>query len=323
VRVASAVRTGPDSGWVLTADHLDRTVDGGATWTTAPVPTQGTDSFRPGELFVIGETAWLATVSPGGDVAVTRVEASGAVKTSALPARYPGPGTTVWIGFADTSHGWTAVADQPGNGGSTLYATSDGGQSWRLVGHAPVDGPLHPVDDSTLFALGSRLWRSDDAGVSWHGDNPPATPAPDLPVRYAGLSLFGKEGILQVDVATGMMGYAVFDVTADGGRTWSSRSAPQLAGFNNTGPPLILAVSDPDHWHLSLVQRLWTTSDAGRSWKEVSNGPPAGNVVDLSFPNVDDGWAVVATDIAGGGTRVALSSDDGGAHWSPLPVPSQ
>ncbi len=68
---------------------------------------------------------------------------------------------SAWVGFADGLHGWAAVAAPPyaGGTGSSLFATFDGGSSWRSLGPSPVDGPLHPVDTTTAFALGSRLRR--------------------------------------------------------------------------------------------------------------------------------------------------------------------
>jgi photosystem II stability/assembly factor-like uncharacterized protein len=171
----------------------------------------------PGRLFVWTNTAWVVTVLEGdGEVMVTRVEERGGSAQIAMPGRHP-DALSAWVAFADPGHGWVAVGGR--SPGSSLYTTDDGGQSWRAVGATPVDVPLHPVDTRTLFALGSRLWRSDDGGVTWLGEEPPSPAGADLPARYVALSFFGIRSVLQVNVPTGMMGYAVLDVTADGGRT--------------------------------------------------------------------------------------------------------
>jgi photosystem II stability/assembly factor-like uncharacterized protein len=114
-----------------------------------------------------------------------------------------------------------------------------------------------------------------------------------------------------------MMGYAVFDVTDDGGRTWASRRAPDDALFAGTGAPLTLAVTDPDRWHIAVGQRIWATTDTGRSWQEVPTDVPAGMFHAYSASTFDQAWAVVST--VGG--NLPLTTDDGGRHWATLPLP--
>jgi photosystem II stability/assembly factor-like uncharacterized protein len=318
--LVTAYRTGPDSGWLLTSDHLYRTRDGGTTWTGAAVPPLPGGVFPSGRLFVWADTAWIVTVSEGDGVAVvTRVEEREGSAQIGLPGRHPGA-TSAWVAFADPRHGWVAIGGP--TPGSTLYATDDGGRSWRAVGATPVDGPLHPVDSMTLFALGSRLWRSDDGGVAWRGEQPPNPAASELPARYAALSLFGTRGVLQVNVPTGMMGFAVFDVSADGGRTWTSRRAPDGAAFNNTGPPLMLSATGPDNWHISQGQRLWETTDSGRSWQEIATDLPAVNVVDLSFVSIDQAWLVATQRFGDEEVRSLYATADGGRHWAEMKAPN-
>lgn len=226
------------------------------------------------------------------------------------PARTAAGVTSAWVAFADPQHGWVAVAGR--TPGSTLYATDDGEQSWRAVGATPVDGPLHPVDTRTLFALGSRLWRSDDGGLTWRGEQPHSPATPDLPARYAALALFGIRGVLQVNVPTGMMGFTVFDVTADGGRTWTSRRAPDGAAFNNTGPPLMLSATGPDDWHISQGRRLWETTDAGGTWQEITTDLPAVNIVDLSFATAEHAWTVATQRVGDEEVRSLYATEDAG-----------
>jgi photosystem II stability/assembly factor-like uncharacterized protein len=318
----TAVPTGPTSGWVLTTDHLHRTEDGGATWTTTSVPRLRPGEFAAGRLFVDGATARLLTISDDGEAVVTTVEAAG--PRSASVGRHPGA-TTAWVAFADSLHGWVAVGEPtraPAKS-STVYSTTDGGLSWRSLGLKPIDGPLHPIDATSGYALGSRLWRTDDAGTTWHGEQPPPPAAPDLPPRFTALSLFGRAGVLEVKVPTGMMGYAVFDVTQDGGRSWESRKGPSEAAFSNTGPPLTLAVTDVDRWHISVGRRVWGTTDAGRHWQEQANDlPTRGIIVDLSFTSYDQAWAVIADPGGPQWLGSVLASDDGGSHWVPLKVPT-
>src|SRR5262249_50194080 len=48
-----------------------------------------------------------------------------------------------------------------------------GGGRWRAVGPAPVAGPIHPLDATSVIALGASVWRSDDAGTTWRAVDVP------------------------------------------------------------------------------------------------------------------------------------------------------
>jgi len=319
------VRTGERTGWVLEPSSLHRTVDGGSSWKSTPIPGVDGRRFGQGQLFVDGPTAWVVTRSDAdGVVSVTRVSEGTGASTASLPGTHPGV-SSASVAFVDADHGWAAVGVDRGSQevGSDLYATTDGGQTWRELGPAPFDGPLHPVDRNLGFALGSTFWRTEDGGASWREENPPH-PDTGLPTSFARLSLFGSRGVLQVNVPTGMMGYALFDVTEDGGTTWEARRAPREAGFNNTGPPLTFSVTDPDRWHVMQGRRLWATTDGGRSWEEIQTDLTEGSVRELSFASFDRAWAVLATGSCAfvpcepGNERIVLATDDGGRHWRHL-----
>ena len=267
----AAVRTGDRTGWVLEPGGLRRTtVDGGSTWEVTPVPGADGRRFGEGQLFVDGPDAWVVTGAPSaGSVTVTRVHEGTRVSTVALPGSHP-TANSASVAFIDADHGWAAVGADQGSrqGGSDLYATNDGGQTWRELGRAPFDGPLHPVDANLGFALGSSLWRSDDGGKSWRIEN---TPHPDsgLPSWFPRLSLFGSRG--RAPDQHRHRNDGLRRVRRHEGRRsdLGGAPAPVDAGFNNTGPPLTFSVTDPDHWHVAQGGRLWATSDGGRSWDQI------------------------------------------------------
>src|SRR5262249_50194079 len=64
------------------------TGDGGATWTTTPIPglTQRAGAATDvGQLYVAGSTAWVASVTAAGVATVTRVDAGGRSSPGTIP----------------------------------------------------------------------------------------------------------------------------------------------------------------------------------------------------------------------------------------------
>jgi hypothetical protein len=133
--IATAVRTGSTSGWVLTTDHLYRAVDGGSSWTSTPVPSGTGGVFDAGQFFVGGTAAWVARVSPDGQATVTRVDGDGTSISATLPEREPGS-FSVWDGFADDLHGWAVVEEGAAGSPSRVMASDDGGRHWTPL-HLP------------------------------------------------------------------------------------------------------------------------------------------------------------------------------------------
>jgi photosystem II stability/assembly factor-like uncharacterized protein len=46
-----------------------------------------------------------------------------------------------------------------------LFTTKDGGQSWERFDYP--GGQMHFVDQSTAFALGREIYKSEDGGFTW------------------------------------------------------------------------------------------------------------------------------------------------------------
>jgi hypothetical protein len=89
-----------------------------------------------------------------------------------------------------------------------------------------------------------------------------------------------------------------FLVSADGGRSWRARDAPTSL------VSLAIDPSDPRHVVASGPRRLFTSSDAGATWRETMGSPGQ-----LAWPSSD------ALYVAGKDGRV-LRSKDAGRSWA-------
>ena len=170
-----------------------------------------------------------------------------------------------------------------GTGGG-LFKSTDGGSTWRpLTNGLPknltqINVAIAASEPSRLYAAvattdrgeygsaaGLGLYRSDDAGESWHV----ATTDPRPAMRIGG----GDLSIPRVDPKNPEVVYSVGIVTVrsmDGGKTWMSiRGAPggddyQNLWINPIDPKIILLVSD---------QGAIVTVNGGDTWSSWFNQP--------------------------------------------------
>lgn len=231
--------------------------------------------------------------------------------------------------FADPQNGWLY--------GSRLYATHDGGRTWRRVS-------LYG-SQTTLSVVGSSVWRIDSACRSstsrcqlslwtsvagrstWHlRSHPPVEPAIGWSIARA-----------NADVAwvTGRAGpransmRLTFIVTTDGGRTWRRLPMP----CNDTGFGALYADIVPytptNLWLFcasepgagSQAKAVFRSSDGGHTWQIVARssifGDTRGDVGTMTGVGYLNDAAVTSSRDA----WVALSRDtlvrtvDGGRTW--------
>jgi hypothetical protein len=181
------------------------------------------------------------------------------------------------LDFVDGMHGWF-FDTQDGTEGSPIFIfrTVDGGMHWAQVETTPAHG---------------------------------AAPAGALPVSCV------KYGMAFADPTTGWVaggcvdGGPFFDVSHDGGATWSPQALDCGAGCTINAPQftssldgeLVAAISTP---------MLFATTDGGRTWTQRAE-PPATFV---HFINADDGFALGLTGNTNP-TAVVWATRDGGRSW--------
>lgn len=106
--------------------------------------------------------------------------------------------------------------------------------------------------------------------------------------------------------------------TTDGGATWQGGRVP---GADTLQFRDVYAVDANTAWLLSIgngpASRIYHTGDGGRTWAlQFTNPEPKGFYDCLDFWDPRRGLA--ASDAVDGRT-VAITTDDGGAHWAPIP----
>ena len=207
---------------------------------------------------------------------------------------------------------------------SRLYATVDGGTTWKQVAFVPVDGPLAFSSGRRGWALGAdgqALYGTHDGGRDWQRIELPT------PQRYVGeRATFGAPrtfsgGLVVVPVrfrdGHTRAQHVVVYVTRDGGATWAARLAPGAANVigETWAFPKALSFSAPTatDWLLFAGPRLFVTHDAGRTWSVVQPQPAPRrtlDVYDLDFVSPSIGWAIFRTTL--------VETRDGGRKWRPL-----
>jgi photosystem II stability/assembly factor-like uncharacterized protein len=297
--------------------------------------------------------AWLPVLRSYGhldqssELYVYRTADSG--KKWSLRGRFPGEGLgslfflSRSVGFIETD-GAAAMGEDP----AQIYTTHDGGKHWREVSAGPpLAGPgaqggspsaigNYCDENGVTFAsprvgfatqycyLGAALQRSGDGGHKWGyiGIGPGNGGGATYPPVFSS----PETGSMVVDVDPVLL----FATTTDGGRHWDLRHLPhgvaRLVPADDLCLPGCLDVVSARTWVVGAGHELYTTTDAGRSWR-ASSSPLALTYVQppsfltnlqLDFLNAKVGWAYEG-DIEGiwdAHTVVLWRTDDGGRHWS-------
>ncbi len=284
-------------------EGIDRSTDGGRTWTF---------STLPGCLQLCGPTALSFVDADHGFAAVSADDGNPNGRPALLFATGDGGAT------------WQAVATPPDLGGVEMggpapdpkLVFTNAQDGWA------VSGPLEGADATTANP-GGVLYRTTDGGHAW-------SVVRGLP--SGGLSLptfFGsQDGVVLHDPAPPSKVTPVVDVTRDGGVTWSRVALPAAAlGFSKGGGLLAQRFSavSPTHWFVADGTKLYVTSDAGRHWTVVVPRPGFAVSSDV-FTSSRDGLAVgQAVRCTVAATRshpfppscypMAVMTTDGGRHW--------
>jgi len=168
--------------------------------------------------------------------------------------------------------------------GSRLYVSRDVGSTWQVLASGPPSayiGALASISSSTLlagFSLSSGVYRSDDAGRSWASSNAGlnavplialAATAADASRVYAGA---GDGRIFRTD---------------DGGVHWKETSpVPGSLGINDIAadphdPATAYAIAIGPGFFPKPYNTvgLFTTNDAGLTWRGAFGGANGGGVI--------------------------------------------
>jgi photosystem II stability/assembly factor-like uncharacterized protein len=281
--------TSSTEGWVCDSP-VRHTADGGQTWQETAyrglvrAPTPRACAAAPGgDLWLlIGSTsATLLPIQGGSDLAVT----------IGFP-RLPAAAVVTQIAFADDVNGWVLArtpGDGPGHG--FLYRTTEGGVRFALVSSdAPVNG-VQFADSNNGWGIGDgQLEHTTDGGATWK----PVTVPPESRPLLEGVFVDGSRVVTWGGTAVAARGAGddyspFFDISTDGGRTWSLRRGPESVVWSGSSRSGFFVPVDAQHWRLAFDSRLWITDDGGNSWEE--RPPLPFEPASLAFPTPDSGWA--------------------------------
>ena len=175
-------------------------------------------------------------------------------------------------------HGW--ISSSQGN----VAHTQDAGQTWQLsTQNISKIEALHFIDEQTGWAVGHKIWRSQDAGMTWAEQNLP--------------SEINDAGVADIHFVDHQQGMALLTstqllITEDGGNNWFVRE-------QNTTPNAPLSTSA---LYMQDAQTVWVANWAGRTGLEFSADAglnwqlqatdPVYYLVDVGFDTPEHGWAV-------------------------------
>ncbi|MGH2692162.1 MAG: WD40/YVTN/BNR-like repeat-containing protein [Actinomycetota bacterium] len=236
----------PTRGFVVSGGSgLYRSRDGGDTWTYAGLGGSGSigriavDPDEPGRVFVAATGSLFV---PGGERGLYRSTDGGDSWDLVLAGESPTTGAVdVAIDPRDPRNLLAAMWDRDGRRlagpGSGLYASTDGGDSWRearLPGYEQEVGRIGvtyaPSDPSRAYAIVSNdsggeavgLWRSDDGGRTWRR----TAAAPDSLSQSLFGWWFGRIWTDPADADRLFVGGLSLVLSEDGGETVTSVGLP-------------------------------------------------------------------------------------------------
>lgn len=296
----------PDSehGWAVGEQGtILTTVDGGRSWNAQE---SGVDWPLERVTFVDAEHGWTG----GSGSHLLRTTDGGATwRQSAMPSAFE---VLKVLTFVDRDTGWAAAAREWERRDFLLYKTTDGGATWELQMGLPWS--VHDMDwlDSRRGWLLTRksLYRTVDGGQNWQNVfevtwGGPYDASPQL-VDVEFISATEGLGILrQRD------GPAQLWRTEDGGATW----LPVFDTPDFKAPTGLTLGANGSGWVVGRQGYLATTTDGGRSWRQVSRdlfADEGGPYLPL-FVDVAHGWLI--------GGSVNLHTADGGKTWRRQPLP--
>jgi photosystem II stability/assembly factor-like uncharacterized protein len=205
-------------------------------------------------------------------------------------------------------------------------------EDFRTLRTEPVI--FSPKDPHLLFFAGNTLWKSRDRGDHWEKISPDLTrekyelPACVGKYKDDAQKQAHRRGVIYtvapspLDVNRIWAGSddGLIHLTTDGGKTWNNVTPPNISAWQkislieaghfdaNTAYAAVNTLRIDD-----LRPHIFATHDNGKTWTEIVNGIPAGQIVNA----VREDPVRKGLLFAGAEKGVYVSFDDG-ANWEPL-----
>ena len=272
-------------GYLVLADGaVQRTVDGGSTWSGASaLPSVAGAGGTPTDVVFTSDEEGVVTMSSGALYRTTDGGTSWALA-------YTAPHGLSAVDFAGTLAGF-AVGE-----GSTVLETLDGGATWvdRVNDGALTLTSIRCANVLVCLATtdtGDRLLRTTDGGRTFD------------PIPSTGDVLAAGFGAGSRAVAAGRFGRVI--VSDDTGAQWAPIGSRLGGSFSR-----LRAASRSLAFAAGREGAIARTTDGGHTWQPV-HVATAQDVTDVSFADQDFGYAL---DLTG----KVLRTMDGGRTWQPV-----
>ena len=197
--------------------------------------------------------------------------------------------------FVDARRGF--VVAYAGN----LFATDDGGNTWRKV-DLPVKDNLMAIDfkgeSGWIVGYGGLVLHTDDGGRTWTKQKTDVTQP--------------LECLFFLDATYGWAGGWIGNVarTTDGGHTWTAGKVPAMAWTVNA----IYFKDQTNGWAVGFAGQILRTKDGGVNWT-AENSPTNFSLTSIMFDSAGTGWIAADNDL--------LVSKDGGEKWDFIDLAGQ
>jgi photosystem II stability/assembly factor-like uncharacterized protein len=272
-----------------------RTIDGGKSWLSSPLPLQGLtmDFFEPAQIgFSSWQSGWLfahlGQAMQHDYVAVFTTQDGGASwKTivSASSETLPTGGYKKGVTFLNSKNGWASGTYNGVTPGLYFWRTRDGGDTWqRQILPVPEGMPEDLfINEKNICGADAPRFIDEQSGI--------------MMVTCTSYSFEQPRSWLYV--------------TFDSGQTWNGRSLPGSNGTLNFLTPYqgwFLGLSDPAK---PAAYQVFSTQDSGLHWNSIAPVTWNGQLYFLT-PQV--GWGMVKLNDA----HTLVKTTNGGYSWSQI-----
>ena len=205
-------------------------------------------------------------------------------------------------------------------------------EEFRMLRTEPV--VFSPLDPHLLFFAGNTLWQTRDRGDRWERISPDLSrPNYELPATIGkykedATKQAYRRGVIYTVAPSPLEANRIWcgtddgliHLTTDGGKTWNDVTPPNISAWqkislieaghfdSNTAYAAVNTMRIDD-----LRPHIFSTHDGGKTWTEIVNGIPAGQIVNAVREDPERKGLLVA----GAEKGVYVSFDDG-ANWESL-----
>jgi photosystem II stability/assembly factor-like uncharacterized protein len=205
-------------------------------------------------------------------------------------------------------------------------------EDFRMLRTEPV--VFSPLDPHLLFFAGNTLWQTRDRGDHWEKISPDLSrPNYELPASIGkykedAAKQAHRRGVIYTVAPSPLDANRIWcgtddgliHLTTDGGKTWSNVTPPSISAWQK------ISLIEAGHFDANtayaavntlrmdaLRPHIFATHDSGKTWKEIVNGIPAGQIINAIREDPERKGLL----FAGAEKGVYVSFNDG-SNWESL-----